>query len=238
MSWLEILSYIAIAIGIIQFLVITIDVIRHSQMMFVMNIVWPITGLYFSVAGIWFYFKLGRKDRKKHDHAHHSSDYMHDAHEGHHHEHHHSEKPFWQSVFVSTTHCSSGCSVGDLIGAPIVFLTGWTIAGSVLFADYVAEFILAYIAGIAFQYYGMSMKDNSSKEELKNAVKADTWSLIAFEIGMFGWMALSHYVFFTQAPKPDSAVFWFMMQIAMIIGFCTSYPANWVLVKKGVKHAM
>ncbi|MGG0416916.1 hypothetical protein ABEY52_12855 [Priestia aryabhattai] len=42
MSWLEILSYIAITIGIIQFLVITIDVIRHPQMMFVMNIVWPI----------------------------------------------------------------------------------------------------------------------------------------------------------------------------------------------------
>ena len=101
------------------------------------------------------------------------------------------------------------------------------------FADYVVEFILAYIAGIAFQYYGMSMKDNGSKDELKNAVKADTWSLIAFEIGMFGWMALSHYVFFAQAPKPDSVVFWFMMQIAMIIGFCTSYPANWVLVKRG-----
>ncbi|WP_279620366.1 hypothetical protein NQ126_016435 [Priestia megaterium] len=65
MSWLEILSYIAITIGLIQFLVIAIDVIRHPQMMFVMNIVWPITGLYFPVAGIWFYFKLGRKDRKK-----------------------------------------------------------------------------------------------------------------------------------------------------------------------------
>lgn len=64
MSWLEILSYIAIAIGVIQFLVITIDVIRHPQVMFVMNVVWPITGLYFPVAGIWFYFKLGRKDRK------------------------------------------------------------------------------------------------------------------------------------------------------------------------------
>ncbi|WP_353615328.1 DUF4396 domain-containing protein [Virgibacillus sp. 7505] len=29
-----------------------------------------------------------------------------------------------------------------------------------------------------------------------------------------------------------------MMQIAMMIGFLTSYPANWILVKKGIKHAM
>ncbi|WP_348639460.1 DUF4396 domain-containing protein [Salibacterium salarium] len=29
-----------------------------------------------------------------------------------------------------------------------------------------------------------------------------------------------------------------MMQIAMMLGFLTSFPANWLLVKKGVKHAM
>ncbi|EAE1448083.1 DUF4396 domain-containing protein, partial [Listeria monocytogenes] len=26
--------------------------------------------------------------------------------------------------------------------------------------------------------------------------------------------------------------------IAMLIGFFTSYPINWYLVKKGIKHAM
>ncbi|SEM86519.1 DUF4396 domain-containing protein [Terribacillus saccharophilus] len=228
MAFLELVSYIAIFIGALQLLIIIGDVVRHPQEMFVMNIVWPITGLYFPLVGILLYFKLGRKDAKKHN-----------AHNTEHVEHSHdSNKPFWQSVLVSTTHCSSGCSIGDLIGAPIVFFTGWTIAGSVLFADYVVEFILAFILGVAFQYYGMRMKDRSPKEELVNALKADTWSLIAFEIGMFGWMALSHYVFFSNAPNPDNVIFWFMMQIAMMIGFLTSYPANWMLVKKGIKHAM
>ncbi|MGQ3381113.1 DUF4396 domain-containing protein [Priestia endophytica] len=232
MNTIELISTIFIAIGILQFFIITVDVIRHPQMMFVMNIVWPITGLYFPILGIGFYFILGRKDIKtkmedKHTHNMHHSE-----------PHHHSKKPFWQSVFVSTTHCSSGCSIGDLMGAPIVFFTGWTIAGSVLLTDYIVEFILAYILGIVFQYYGMKMKNENPKDEFKNAIKADTWSLIAFEVGMFGWMALSHYVFFTEAPKPDSTVFWFMMQIAMTVGFCTSYPANWILVKKEIKHAM
>jgi len=37
---------------------------------------------------------------------------------------------------------------------------------------------------------------------------------------------------------PVSPVFWFMMQIGMILGFFTSYPANWWLVKKGIKQGM
>jgi len=33
-------------------------------------------------------------------------------------------------------------------------------------------------------------------------------------------------------------VFWFTMQIAMIAGFATTYPANWLLVKWGIKGGM
>jgi hypothetical protein len=31
---------------------------------------------------------------------------------------------------------------------------------------------------------------------------------------------------------------WFMMQIAMLVGFLTSYLANWWLVRSGVKEKM
>jgi hypothetical protein len=36
----------------------------------------------------------------------------------------------------------------------------------------------------------------------------------------------------------SNPVFWFTMQIAMIIGFFTSYPANEWLVRKGFKEEM
>ena len=55
---------------------------------------------------------------------------------------------------------------------------------------------------------------------------------------LFGWMALMRFVFFHPALKPDSPVFWFMMQIGMILGFETTFPVNWWLVKIGVKEAM
>jgi hypothetical protein len=37
---------------------------------------------------------------------------------------------------------------------------------------------------------------------------------------------------------PSSAAFWFLMQIGMIIGYFTSWPANVWLVKRGIKMPM
>jgi len=32
--------------------------------------------------------------------------------------------------------------------------------------------------------------------------------------------------------------YWFMMQIGMVLGFIASFPANWYLVRAGVKPGM
>ena len=36
----------------------------------------------------------------------------------------------------------------------------------------------------------------------------------------------------------NSFEFWFVMQIAMMAGFLTSYPANWGLITRGLKERM
>ncbi|MFD2638882.1 DUF4396 domain-containing protein [Piscibacillus salipiscarius] len=214
------IAWISIIIGIISAIWILIDIIRHPQMMAIMNIVWPVNGLFFGPFAIWFYYKWGvlkSKNRDLEDH-----------------------RGQGATVFMSTSHCSSGCVLGDAFGVPLVAITGLTIAGSVLFAHYLVEFILAYLFGIAFQYFAIypMQKSKNKMKAIKQAIKADSLSLIAFEVGMFGFMALVHYVLFAQPPKPTTATYWFMMQIAMILGFLTSYPANWWLVKKGIKEAM
>ncbi|MCG8398217.1 DUF4396 domain-containing protein [Bacillus atrophaeus] len=242
MSTLDVIAYTAILFGGLSFFIILVDVIRHPQKMKIMSVVWPIQGLYLGPFAIWFYWTMGRQTKKQ-KHSQMNTSHGEHAHHGTHKEmnHHRSNKPFYQSVFVSTSHCSSGCTIGDLIGAPLVFLTGLTIAGSTLFADYVVEFILAYLFGVFFQVFSIipMNKGMGWGKGFAAAIKADTLSLIAFEIGMFGWMAIVHYGFFaSNVPEPNDPVFWFMMQIAMILGTATSYPANWFLVKKGVKHAM
>jgi hypothetical protein len=62
-------------------------------------------------------------------------------------------------------------------------------------------------------------------------------SIVAFEIGMFAWMALVYFVLFTHPhPTPDHAAYWLMMQIAMTIGLASTYPVSAWLVRRGVSR--
>jgi hypothetical protein len=104
---------------------------------------------------------------------------------------------------------------------------------------WVYDFVAAFILGIGFQYFTIKpMRQVSTVEGLKAALKADTLSLSAWQIGMYGWMAIATFLLFGRELRPSSVVFWFMMQIGMIAGFLTSYPINWWLLRTGVKEAM
>lgn len=59
----------------------------------------------------------------------------------------------------------------------------------------------------------------------------------AWQIGMYGWMAICMFGMKLYLPY-NSWQFWFMMQIAMYFGFLVSYPANWILIRMGIKHGM
>jgi hypothetical protein len=83
------------------------------------------------------------------------------------------------------------------------------------------------------------MKNLRMGESLIAPIKAAATSPTAFEVGMFGWMALDCLVFFAdQSPETNTALYRASMQIAMIVGFATSYPANWWLVRSASKEVM
>ena len=48
----------------------------------------------------------------------------------------------------------------------------------------------------------------------------------------------SMFLIFGHDLKKTDPVFWFMMQIAMLCGFLTSYPVNWWLLRAGLKESM
>jgi hypothetical protein len=79
-------------------------------------------------------------------------------------------------------------------------------------------------------------------EGLKEAAKADVASLTFWQIGMYGMMAIFHFAVFKGLWGADvtaaDPAFWFAMQIAMMAGFVTAYPVNWLLIRKGVKEEM
>jgi len=45
-------------------------------------------------------------------------------------------------------------------------------------------------------------------------------------------------LFAEQHLQANEAVYWLMMQIAMVCGFLTSIPMNWWLLKMGWKESM
>jgi putative flippase GtrA len=153
---------------------------------------------------------------------------------------HHGTVPTWQQTAVATSHCGAGCTVGDIVAEFSIMGLGLRLFGSPLYASFAADLLLAWLLGIAFQYFSIKpMRHLSSSQALVAALKADTLSILAFEVGLFGWMALTYFVLFPNPHlEPNQALYWFMMQIGMVIGFLTSYPMNRVLVRWGTKEAM
>ncbi len=119
----------------------------------------------------------------------------------------------------------------------------WRLFGEKTFGTWALDFLLALLVGIAFQYFTIKpMRDLPPGKALMQAAKADVLSLTAWQVGMYGWMAIAIFAIFrsglgVELPKTEP-VFWFMMQIAMFCGFATAYPVNWWLLRKGIKEKM
>jgi Domain of unknown function (DUF4396) len=243
---------------------------RRRQPMGVMNFVFPITALYFGPFALALYWRWGRVAAAKArpprlmkrtavpQAAATSADDGMQMHGGQHAYHDVADasgaddadgaaapseraRPWWVTMAIEVSHCGSGCSLGDVISEFVIFALGLSIAGLTLGAEYVGDYILALVLGIIFQYFAIApMRGLGLKDGLTAAVKADFISLTAFEIGLFGWMAVMTFVLF-PAPHnltPSSAAFWLLMQVGMIIGFCSSWPANVWLVRRGIKVPM
>jgi len=228
-TWLTAVAWTALAVAAASAAVIVIDVYGRGyrqRHMPVMEAVWPITALYLGPLAVWGYRRYGRPA---------SPQWLTD-----HGADHPPDKPRWAGVTVDTSHCGAGCTLGDVVAEFVVFGLGATIAGSGLLAEYVGDCVLALGFGLVFQYFAIApMRGLSFRKGIVAAAKADILSLTAFEVGLFGWMALMAFVFF-PAPHltPTSPVYWFLMQIGMALGFLSALPVNAWLIRRGIKDAM
>jgi hypothetical protein len=94
-------------------------------------------------------------------------------------------KPFWQMCTVATTHCGSGCALGDLIGEWALVIFPLTLFGHAIFAAWAVDFGLAFLFGIVFQYFTIKpMRHLTWRQGVLATLKADTLSLIGWQIGM------------------------------------------------------
>ncbi len=245
--WLMIVSWIVLGLGFASALVILVDevLLGYRQHMAIMNLVHPISALYWGPVWIWAYFTRGR--RSSHKSLHHEAQRLIEENadtdqlkqEG---ESTDAKDVRPWHVSNADSHCGAGCTLGDIGGEWLLFAIGAPALAAIGIYGWeiIVDFVLAWTLGIGFQYFTIvPMRDDIGRlAGVGQAIKVDTLSIVAFQIGLFGWMAISHFVLF-QPPLPiDTASHWFMMQVGMILGFFTAWPVNRLLVRRGIKEKM
>lgn len=227
-AWLHLLATASLAVAGIFALLISLDELRRPQKMWIMNLVWPLTALFGSALWYWLYRRWGRTGAASQE-----------------------DTPFAIMVAKGASHCGAGCTLGDIIAewlcfaAPAVAIWfgwhGWT--EEKIFAVWIPDFLVAFGLGVLFQYFTIKpMRDLSVGQGIVQALKADIASISAWQVGMYGAMALIQFAWFRPAYGGTAEVatpeFWFAMQLAMLAGFATAYPVNWLLIRAGVKERM
>lgn len=241
-AWLHLVSIVSLIAGFACALVIAWDESRDPQHMWIMNVVWPVVALFGSVVALWAYLAYGRLASRSRVMPAMEEDETPPA---------MLRTPFAMMVAEGTSHCGAGCTLGDILAEWLAFLApvvavwlGWeSIFAEKMFAVWILDFVFALVIGMAFQYFTIKpMRDLSLGQGIVQALKADTLSLTAWQVGMYGFMAIANFWLFGNllGVKLEVATteFWFMMQIAMWCGFATAYPVNWWLIETGVKEKM
>lgn len=258
MSILEYISSFFVISGIMIAIYIAIDINKNPQSMKIMNVVWILTGLWGSYLALYAYKTIGSENKKTNG----TKDNMDNMSMGNMsmdnmtmgnmsmgnmnkiNQHSKMDMPMntshWKSVTLSALHCGSGCTLADIIGELITYAYPIIIATSSIIGAWVFDSFLALIIGVFFQFFAIrEMANISIKQAIIKAFKADFLSLLSWQIGMYGWMAIVYFIIFKDGSLDKlSFSFWFMMQIAMLCGFIVAYPVNLLLIKFKIKSAM
>ena len=140
----------------------------------------------------------------------------------------------WRQTLGSTMHCVAGDGVGILVGAVLSSLLGLT---------GLAEVGLEYVLGFGFGwtiFQALFMRDaagGSYSVALKRTFIPELLSMNLLMAGMVPTaMTLRRHV--DLAGDPAYARFWFVMSMALLVGFIIAYPMNWWLVANHLKHGM
>jgi hypothetical protein len=187
--YLEAVSVAFLALSAVSAVVVLVDLfmLGHRQAMWIMDVVWPVTALWSGPFGLFAYYRWGRAGEK--------AAVMPAKNAGE--EPPNRKQPFPVLTAKGATHCGSGCTLGDVIAEVLVLVVPFSLFGKEIFGAWVYDVVLAFSLGVAYQYFTIKpMRHLSVRDGLKAALKADALSLTAWQVGMYGWMAIATFVVF------------------------------------------
>ncbi len=142
--------------------------------------------------------------------------------------------PIWKQVLGSTMHCASGDGLGIITGAAIA---------SILELPFALNVTLEYVLGFGFGwlfFQAFAMRDMVGGNYLKSLKITFIPEFFSMNLLMAGMLIVSKLWMaeLAESKDPFNPSFWFIMSMALIVGFICAYPINWWLVTRHLKHGM
>ena len=120
--------------------------------------------------------------------------------------------------------------MAHLIAVPFVVAVGWTIGGLAMWPMILVIAVLAIVMLTVYELVARRgpRAGRGRRVSMGAAIAAAFITVAAFDVGMVGWMLLLH--FNDLMPPVTDSTFWFLMQLGVIVGLLTGYPAvSWLL---------
>jgi hypothetical protein len=130
----------------------------------------------------------------------------------------------------ATTHCLTGCAIGEILGLVIAAAAGWGNVASIAIAV-----PLAFLFGYSFTLQSLLRGGLALAAALGIALAADTLSITVMEI-VDNTFVLA-YPGAMDAGLRDG-LFWWSLAVSLAIAWVAAYPVNYWLLRRGRGHAL
>jgi hypothetical protein len=144
--------------------------------------------------------------------------------------HEHAEPDLNRAAFAATTHCLTGCAIGEVVGMALTTAVGW---GNV--ASIVVSVVLAFFFGYALAVWPVLRAGLSLWQATGVAVAAETVSIAIMEAVDNGFVLV---VPGALAAGLGDAKFWWSIALGFAIAFGPAWAVNRRLIARGKGHAV
>jgi len=220
-AWLTTVSWIFLGLALVSAGILLYDIYGrgYRQRLRAMEVVWVTSALYLGPLAVLAYSRWGRPRSEKWQDEHGDAP----------------EKSLPVAAATGGLTGGAASALAHVVGVPLVVLSGLTIAGLDLWAMILVIAVMATALLFAFEYFFSTARERelAPARGLGVALLIALVTVLAFDVGMGGWMLFLHFSAFM--PAPTDIAFLFLMQIGLILGFLTGYPAVAWLVGRGTK---
>jgi Domain of unknown function (DUF4396) len=135
-----------------------------------------------------------------------------------------------RSAFQATTHCLTGCAIGEVLGMIIATALGWGNTASIAISV-----VLAFLFGYSLTLGPVLRANVPLRRAAGLTLASDTLSITTMEIVDNAFILI---VPGAIAAGLGDALFWWSLGLSLVIAFIAAFPVNRWLIARGRGHAV